>query len=149
MWRWRAAFQNDFAARMDWTVKPYSAANHPPAVVVNDDHGNAPIYLEMRVGETLAVRARGSSDPDGNALTYRWFQYDEAGYVPGRGRAALEVLEPQATDTHIRATAACRPAWKDERHACDSGVAHLILAVSDDGTPQLTRYRRVIVTVSK
>jgi len=24
IWRWRAAFQNDFAARMDWTIKPYA-----------------------------------------------------------------------------------------------------------------------------
>ena len=22
--------QNDFAARMDWTIKPYAEANHPP-----------------------------------------------------------------------------------------------------------------------
>jgi hypothetical protein len=30
IWRWRSAFQNDFAARMDWTIKPYAEANHPP-----------------------------------------------------------------------------------------------------------------------
>ena len=30
IWRWRAAYQNDFAARMDWTIKPYAEANHPP-----------------------------------------------------------------------------------------------------------------------
>ncbi len=30
IWRWRDAYQNDFAARMDWTIKPYAEANHPP-----------------------------------------------------------------------------------------------------------------------
>ena len=25
-----SAYQNDFAARMDWTIKPYAEANHPP-----------------------------------------------------------------------------------------------------------------------
>ena len=31
IWRWRQAYQNDFAARMDWTIKPYAEANHPPS----------------------------------------------------------------------------------------------------------------------
>ncbi len=30
VWRWRDDFQNDFAARMDWTTKSYEEANHPP-----------------------------------------------------------------------------------------------------------------------
>ena len=35
IWRWRTAFQHDFAARMDWTVKDVGHANHNPVVVVN------------------------------------------------------------------------------------------------------------------
>ena len=35
IWRWRTAFQHDFAARMDWTVKEPKEANHNPEVVVN------------------------------------------------------------------------------------------------------------------
>jgi hypothetical protein len=30
VWRWRPAFQADFAARMAWCVKPARGANHPP-----------------------------------------------------------------------------------------------------------------------
>ncbi|MEZ6072780.1 MAG: DUF1593 domain-containing protein [Pirellulales bacterium] len=30
VWRWAADFQNDWAARADWCVKPRSAANHTP-----------------------------------------------------------------------------------------------------------------------
>ena len=32
VYRWRAAFQADFAARLDWCVKPFKQANHPPVV---------------------------------------------------------------------------------------------------------------------
>ena len=35
IWRWREAYQNDFAARMDWTIKDYRHANHNPVVEVN------------------------------------------------------------------------------------------------------------------
>ena len=35
LWRWRDDFQNDFAARMDWTTKPFSEANHPPVPVLS------------------------------------------------------------------------------------------------------------------
>jgi hypothetical protein len=30
IWRWRRAFQHDFAARMDWTIKDVKGANHNP-----------------------------------------------------------------------------------------------------------------------
>ena len=32
LWRWRDEFQNDFAARMDWTVKKPAETIHPPIV---------------------------------------------------------------------------------------------------------------------
>src|SRR5262249_34558699 len=35
VWRWREAFQHDFAARMDWTVASFEGANHSPTLVVN------------------------------------------------------------------------------------------------------------------
>ncbi len=39
IWRWRTAFQHDFAARMDWTIKDPAQANHNPDVVVNGQAG--------------------------------------------------------------------------------------------------------------
>ena len=41
VFRWREAFQNDFAARMDWCVQPYTEANHHPVAVVNGDRLSA------------------------------------------------------------------------------------------------------------
>lgn len=50
IWRWRTAFQNDFAARMDWTIQPYAKANHPPAVVVNGIEGTQAITIPVAPG---------------------------------------------------------------------------------------------------
>lgn len=30
IWRFHQAIWNDFSARMDWCVKPFTAANRPP-----------------------------------------------------------------------------------------------------------------------
>jgi hypothetical protein len=130
-------------------VKEAAAANHAPRVSVNGQAGTAPVHVEMRAGETIELSAAGSSDPDGNALKYRWFQYGEAGHVPGKGMAALGIESPTAAQTQLRARAACRAAWNDANLDCPSGIAHVILAVSDDASPRLTSYRRVIITVSK
>ena len=39
VYRWRPAFQADFQARLDWCVKPYSEANHPPVVRIRGGSG--------------------------------------------------------------------------------------------------------------
>ena len=50
IWRWRTAFQHDFAARMDWTIKNVDQANHNPEVVVNGQSGKAPISTRRPSG---------------------------------------------------------------------------------------------------
>ena len=45
LWRWREAYQHDFAARMDWCVKPWAEANHIPLVVVNGVGGRQPLRM--------------------------------------------------------------------------------------------------------
>lgn len=138
IWRWRGAYQNDFAARMDWTVKPYSEANHPP--VPKLDH---PATLTVKKGERVQLSAVGSSDPDGDALSYEWFAYAEAG---------TRVLSNAATGIMLDIKNADQPkAWFDVTDARvmppGTGTMHIILAVTDHGTPRLTRYKRVIVNV--
>lgn len=165
IWRWREAFQHDFAARMDWTIADAAHANHNPVVVVNGVGGKAPVAIEARAGTPLTIDAAGTSDPDGNTLTYRWFFYAEAGTgVPGL-RVALgpEVpiggggsrdegsippapqggpREPPARVTLANASSPRVTVTPRVR-----GTAHVILAVEDNGTPSLTSYRRVILTI--
>ncbi len=147
IWRWREAFQHDFAARMAWTVKPFAEANHAPKVVVNGVAGTSPLVIEAEVGQPLTLDAAGTSDPDGDALRYHWFHYPEAGYVPGVRLAGLSISGADNTRATISPTTACRPAWTPIKAPCPAGVAHVVLAVTDAGTPSLTSYRRVIINV--
>jgi hypothetical protein len=138
IWRWRAACQNDFAARMDWTVKPYAEANHPPVPKLGH-----PDRLAARPGERVDLSAGGSSDPDGDALSYEWFYYDEAGTFPASSARSGQPVEirdfDQARAWFTVPTTRVMPPG--------TGTMHVILAVTDHGTPRLTRYRRVIVDV--
>ena len=85
IWRWRRAFQNDFAARMDWTIRDVKEANHNPRVVVNGKAGTEPLVLEARVGVPVSLDATASTDPDGDSLRFSWFFYPEAGTgIPGQ-----------------------------------------------------------------
>ena len=148
IWRWRTAFQHDFAARMDWTVKAYADANHSPSVVVNGKDGTAPIIIEAQVGAPITLDASQSRDPDGQRLSYKWFHYAEAGFVPGQNMAAVTISQGDTARAIVTATAACRPNWAPANRPCTTGVAHVILSVTDNDSPALTSYRRVILNVS-
>ncbi|MGW8317249.1 MAG: nucleoside hydrolase-like domain-containing protein, partial [Bacteroidales bacterium] len=138
IWRWRSAYQNDFAARMDWTIQPYNRANHPP--VPKLDH---PARITARPGERVDLSALGSSDPDGDALSYEWFCYAEAGTRTLSNSRTGVMLDIQNSDQpeawFIVKTGRVMPPG--------TGTMHIILAVTDHGTPRLTRYQRVIVDV--
>jgi hypothetical protein len=133
---------------MDWTVKPYADANHNPLVIVNGKDGAAPIMIEAQVGAPVTLDATLSRDPDGQRLSYQWFHYAEAGSVPGQNMAAVTISQGDKARAIATATAACRPNWAPSNRPCSSGVAHIILAVTDNGSPSLTSYRRVILKVS-
>lgn len=140
IWRWRAAYQNDFAARMDWTVKPYDEANHPPVPKLG--HADR---LTARPGDRVELRAEGSTDPDGDALSYEWFYYGEAGTFPASSARTGQPVPIQGFDQpRARFTVPTRRVMPP-----GLGTMHIILAVTDHGTPRLTRYRRVIVEVTR
>ncbi len=149
IWRWRQAYQFDFAARMDWTIKPFAEANHAPEIAIAGQAGGiAPIFLNGKVGQPLRLDAGASRDPDGNRLSYRWFHYQEAGSAPDAVLSDVAITGANSPRATITPTATCRKFWIDGLIPCKGkGNAHVILAVTDNGKPALTRYRRVIITV--
>lgn len=136
IWRWRTAYQHDFAARMDWTILPYARANHPPRVTL------ARSRVAARPGERVELAAQ-ASDPDGDALSYRWFEYGEAGsFVHASGRTGAPLVIDNADSAKASFVV-------PRNRVFPAGTMHLIVAVTDKGSPTLTRYGRVIVDVAK
>ncbi len=129
IWRWREAYQNDFAARMDWCVSSWGEANHPPLALLSH-----PERMTFRSRETVTLDAGPSSDPDGDPLTFKWIYYREVGTF--ESNKPLEIMNDKAKAAFFTAPAVTQPE-----------TLHIILAVSDTGEPALTRYRRVIVTI--
>jgi len=133
IWRWREAYQYDFAARMDWCVaETFEAANHNPIAAFNNDKSKAVANLSVKPGETIKLSAAGTSDPDGDTLTYNWFFYKEAGDY----NDTISIRNNNAKEASFIA-----PNIKQKRKI------HIILEVKDDGEPNLYSYRRIIVTV--
>jgi cellulose-binding protein len=164
VWRWREAFQHDFAARMDWTIKDRAHANHNPLVVVNGQAGKAPIVVDARVGVPVALDAGASTDPDGNRLAFRWFFYEEAGTgipkqpvfagglgpVGGGGNRDQGGIPPAPAGLRVPpARVTIEPAGGAKVTVTPrmAGVAHVILSVEDSGTPGLTSYRRLVFRI--
>jgi hypothetical protein len=130
--RWADALQNDFRARLDWCVaERFEAANHEPVPHCQGDGTRRVLRIEAAVGRPLELDAGGTNDPDGDRLTYRWFVYREPGTYPG-----LPQIE-RADSPRARLNIPTDAAGKS---------IHVVLEVTDDGQPQLTRYRRVVVT---
>jgi Cellulose-binding Sde182, nucleoside hydrolase-like domain/Cellulose-binding protein Sde0182, C-terminal domain len=127
--RWKSDFQRDFAARMDWTTSDYNKANHPPVVALAHER-----HLTAKSGAHITLNGFGTYDPDGDSLSYHWFNYAEAGTLDApidMGHAIndfdvyFQLPEVEQTET-----------------------AHFVLKVTDKGAPPLTRYARVIVTIT-
>lgn len=129
IWRWAEAFQNDWAARADWSVKPYSEANHAPVVNVE-----TPLDVRAAPGSSVRLSVQGSTDPDGDRLDYNWWQYKDAGTYKG--------------DVVIRNADQAVAVAEIPQDAKPGDTIHMIANVTDSGKPPLTRYARIIITVA-
>ncbi len=129
IYRWRDDFQQHFAARMDWCVEDFDRANHAPKVSVQGFSKQESIMLQAKDGEILEFNASGSTDPDGDELHYEWMVYPEAGNLNSTPN-----LKVQGAKASV----------KMPKLAADESL-HIILRVTDKGSPALTSYERIII----
>lgn len=122
------AAQRDFAARLKWSVTPkFSDANHAAKVTIE-----GPLNLLASPGETIRLNAN-ITDPDGNTVSVRWWQF-QVGTYPGEvgisneNSARTKVLIP--------------------KDAVPGQTIHIIAEATDNGSPVLTSYQRIIITVN-
>ncbi|MEO8712686.1 MAG: nucleoside hydrolase-like domain-containing protein [Parafilimonas sp.] len=121
------AAQNDFAARLKWSVIPkYSDANHAPVVTIEE-----PLNVLASPGQTIRLNGK-VSDPDGNNVSIKWWQFMVGTYpnkigISNANTASAKVAIP--------------------KDAIAGQTIHIILEVTDNGSPSLTKYQRVIITI--
>lgn len=145
LWQWIPDIQNDFAARAAWCTTPdRSAVNHFPrpfyaSTLINSrgegvGEPSSELYWEVKRNQILHLDAKGSRDPDGDELSFHWYPdvancSADISWLPNAYTPSVNIQIPMS--------------------AKKGQVFHMICRVSDNGTPSLARYIRVIVQVIK
>jgi hypothetical protein len=123
---------NNFSARMDWAKD--GKGNINPIIKIDGDTSLNIITKKAKQGTTISIDASASSDPDGDTLNYKWWIQPEAGTYNG----TINILNSNTSKVIINIPS--NSAGKN---------FHIICEVTDDGSPQLTSYRRIIVETTK
>ena len=112
---------------MDWCTKPYGEANHSPVPKLP-----GATAITVKAGEGFELDASASIDPDGDNLSFLWYSYPEAGTYK-------EQVIKTAENSHKIYLVAPKVTEKQ--------TMHIILQVTDKGEPQLSAYKRIIITI--
>ena len=111
-------------------------SSEQPAIQSNSN--SAPIInnlpTEIEVDELqVDVISVSATDPDGDNLSFLWFQYPEAGTYNGK----FELGQPEnAHKVHGKAP-----------EVSTKQTIHVILKLSDKGRPSLSSYKRIILEI--
>lgn len=120
-----SAVQNNFAARMVWSVtSTYEDANHEPVI-------EGPLQLKAAAGSTVRLKVK-VSDPDQDQLTVNWKQFKVGSY-----KGDVSVADPVTASTSVSIPSDAR----------SGDTIHLVLTATDNQTPSMTRYHRIIITI--
>ncbi|KAF0327418.1 cellulose-binding protein [Colletotrichum asianum] len=140
IWRWREAYQYDYAARMQWTINGnFDENNHQPVVVVDGSCGPAVTEVPYKFGDQIVFDASESWDPDNDELHYEWFHYREAG-ARGLEGFSIPLVSNNLNITSLNSDGSI-VAVEPQRNQ----TMHLILSVTDNNDMPLVTYRRLIL----
>ena len=89
------------------------------------------IYGRAAPNKIIVLSAAGSADPNGDKMQYEWIHYPEPGTY--RGKVSLTSLTGERTS------------FKTPSDFTAEHSIHIVLTVTDNGNPALTRCRRIIV----
>ncbi|AEG44466.1 DUF1593 domain-containing protein [Isoptericola variabilis] len=125
--RFFSAIQEDFAARLQWTVtENFEDANHAPLLDVRQG-----VDIDADAGSTVPL-AVAVSDPDGDDVELTSWQYREAGTYP----SAVAIERRGSGAFTVRVPADAEPGQ----------TIHVILQATD--AYNVTEYQRVVITVN-
>ena len=122
-----AATFNNFAARMDWAKE--GMGNRNPIVIINDDKGTEILTKKPKQGTKVTLDASSSYDPDGDILVFKWWVLSEAGTYSQNINISKSNTSSATVDVPSNSA---------------GKSFHVICEVIDDGTHNLTSYRRII-----
>ena len=88
--------------------------------------------MTASVDNTIVLSSEGTTDPDGNSISYKWSFYDDPSSYDGSvsitnetsSKATIEIPENSGGKN-----------------------IHIILEIYDNGSPNLYAYRRMIINV--
>ena len=123
------AIFNNFAARMQWAQS--GKGNRNPIAIINGDDSLKILTFSPNAGATFSPDASQSKDPDGDTLTFNWWLLSEAGTYQN------PITIQNESTPHPTIQIPADSAGKS---------FHIICEVTDNGTPPLTSYRRLIIT---
>lgn len=126
-WFYAATF-NNFAARMDWAKD--GQGNRNPVVIIDGDDGVDILIRTPQPGSTVTLDASATHDPDNDHLTFNWWIQREAGT---RYTKAGNILNSDSSVAMVEIPS-----------DLEGMTFHVICEVTDNGTHNLSSYRRII-----
>jgi hypothetical protein len=123
---------NEFVARMQWADE--GKGNRNPVVIINGDRSIDPIEITKKPGKKIILDASKSFDPENDQIGFKWW------ILPEAGTYKQELAIPDQNSNKITLKIPSDSAGKS---------IHVICEATDNGEPNLTSYRRIIINSRK
>ena len=111
---------------MDWAA--FGSGNRNPVVVIDGDDGYKVLEINPVQGTTITLDASETYDPDGNNLTFTWWVQSDI------GSGNISILNNNTSIATINVPSGSA-----------GNTYHVICEVEDNGTHNLSSYRRILV----